>query len=54
MHLGQEVAMAQATTEFFGDEALENRADDALGYAPFAEKLAEALIRLKPKSGSGS
>jgi predicted KAP-like P-loop ATPase len=26
-------------------------ADDALGYAPFAAKLAEALIRLKPKSG---
>ena len=43
--------MAQATTDFFGDEALEDPADDALGYAPFAAKLAEALIRLTPKSG---
>jgi predicted KAP-like P-loop ATPase len=43
--------MAQATTDFFGDEPLENPADDALGYAPFTAKVAEALISLKPKSG---
>jgi predicted KAP-like P-loop ATPase len=39
------------TTEFFGDEALEDPADDALDYKPFAAKLADALLKLKPKSG---
>jgi hypothetical protein len=37
--------MAQATTDFFGAEALEDPADDALGYAPFAAKLADAQSR---------
>ena len=39
------------SVDFFGDGALEDPADDALGYAPFATKLSDALLKLKPQSG---